>query len=355
MNYKLRTNKAFTLIELIVAVAILAMIVAFSSTIFTVSINANRTATANSDIMRKLRAITGQLNRDFAGLRTDAPVFIYFDNGVPSRYDQILFFANGDFQSTQLYDNVTGEPSESGSKVVVGNVARIYYGQAFSLDSRDDTLKDPNDLPERNRILSRRRHILTADADLIDFPMDAGGTFSPFTVNNNDRYEHDNISLAEWKNVNANTWETDIVAVCFEDTVNPADNRPQVYIRDPNDYHKLMCEGLSSFAIQWAYWDSFAGKYYWFPSNDPDGDETTFDSHFDLKGNDQFGVYFNISGAITDWDNIKDGSVEYASGPLDKFASDFFPDAFKFTFTIYDSKGVIEKPKTFTHIVYVGD
>jgi hypothetical protein len=29
--------------------------------------------------------------------------------------------------------------------------------------------------------------------------------------------------------------------------------------------------------------------------------------------------------------------------------------ALKFTFTLYDSKGVIKNGKTFTHIVYLGD
>ena len=47
MNYKLRTNKAFTLIELVVAIAILAMVLSFAGVIFKVSIGAYRTAIAN--------------------------------------------------------------------------------------------------------------------------------------------------------------------------------------------------------------------------------------------------------------------------------------------------------------------
>jgi hypothetical protein len=31
------------------------------------------------------------------------------------------------------------------------------------------------------------------------------------------------------------------------------------------------------------------------------------------------------------------------------------PKAFKFTFTLYDSKGVLKEGKTYTHIVYLGD
>ncbi len=62
MNYKLRTNKAFTLIELVVAIAILVMVISFAGVIFKVSINSHRTATASAEIMRKLRAITDQFN-----------------------------------------------------------------------------------------------------------------------------------------------------------------------------------------------------------------------------------------------------------------------------------------------------
>ncbi|MBA7661929.1 hypothetical protein ES703_69949 [subsurface metagenome] len=50
-------KRAFTLIELVVAVAILAMVLGFASVIFRVSIEAYRTAGANTEIMQKLRAV----------------------------------------------------------------------------------------------------------------------------------------------------------------------------------------------------------------------------------------------------------------------------------------------------------
>ncbi len=74
MNYKLRTGKGFTLIELVVAIALLAMVLGFSGLIFKTCIEAHRTAGANSEIMQKLRAITDQLNRDFKGLQKDTPL-----------------------------------------------------------------------------------------------------------------------------------------------------------------------------------------------------------------------------------------------------------------------------------------
>jgi hypothetical protein len=34
---------------------------------------------------------------------------------------------------------------------------------------------------------------------------------------------------------------------------------------------------------------------------------------------------------------------------------ELYPIAFKFTFTLYDSKGIIKEGRTFTHIVYLGN
>ena len=51
MNYELRTNKAFTLIELVVAIAILVIVITFAGVIFKVGINSHRTAAANAEII----------------------------------------------------------------------------------------------------------------------------------------------------------------------------------------------------------------------------------------------------------------------------------------------------------------
>ncbi|HPS55403.1 MAG TPA: prepilin-type N-terminal cleavage/methylation domain-containing protein, partial [Sedimentisphaerales bacterium] len=57
-------KKGFTLIELVVAVGILAMMLGFTSVIFNVSIKGARVVNANAEIMQKLRAITDQLDSD---------------------------------------------------------------------------------------------------------------------------------------------------------------------------------------------------------------------------------------------------------------------------------------------------
>ena len=128
-------KKGFTLIEVVVAVGLLAMVIGFSSVIFKVSIETRRTAGANAEITQKLRAITDQLNRDFAGLRPDAPLMIWFEQDTsltdPNRYDQIMFFADGDFQSTQLY---IGTPTKKvpATSFLLWSKLRLLSNFAFS-------------------------------------------------------------------------------------------------------------------------------------------------------------------------------------------------------------------------------
>jgi prepilin-type N-terminal cleavage/methylation domain-containing protein len=360
-------RKGFTLIELVVAVALLSMVLSFAGVIFNVSIESHRTASANAEIMRKLRAITDQLNTDFAGIRTDAPLLIWFENESPrdpeddpNRYDQIMFFANGDFQSIQLYTDSSSNavPSADGEWVLKGNIARIHYGQAQAIYP-GRIQEDPIDLEDQDRMLARRQHILTADPCLIEWPeaSDVAGSFDESTggIYENERYEHDSLPLVQWKAIQGGAYD-DIVDVCF-------DYRPLIDMTDPNTFHKLMCEGVVSFTIQWAYWDEDDDRFYWFPSDDPDGDGSDSDSHFRsaLMPN-EFGVYFNVlngsefrSGSEV-WYPIGDTDIEYDSG--ESFGNSFFPKALKFTFRLYDSRGIIErdgeKGREFTHIVYLG-
>ncbi len=331
-NNEQRTYRAFTIIELVVAIALLAMVISFAGLVFSVSIGSYRTAGANAEIMQKLRAITDQLNADFKGIRTDAPLLIWFEqdtNDHRQRYDQIMFFADGDFQSTQLYSNGSNAvPDPEGDKLVIGNVARIYYGQAQP---------DPN-------LLARRQHILTADSGLDMWPDPNDPAMRDFDDGSspddrdkyNELYEHDRLSLAQWKTIDGGNYD-DVIDTCFG-------TRPLIDVRDPNTFHKLMCEGVGSFTIQWAYWDSGDKRFYWFPSDDPDGDGSDSDSHFDF-GKNQFGFYFNIPGTINNGDWYYYGS--------------FYPDAIKFTFRLFDSKGIIKEDgragRTFTHIVYLGE
>jgi prepilin-type N-terminal cleavage/methylation domain-containing protein len=161
-------RKAFTLIELVVALAILAIMMMFASSIFRYSINAQRMAVANSEIMQKLRVITEQLDADFrgvmpqygGGIRDQDDTFVVNSVSTTIRSDSIAFFANGDFRSTQQYK------SGSTAATVVGNAAAIFYG-TFDLNPY---YKKNNSLPApQERMLLRGQTILCgADSTLPD-------------------------------------------------------------------------------------------------------------------------------------------------------------------------------------------
>jgi len=272
-------RKAFTLIELVVAVALLAMMISFASLIFDMSIDTHRTAMASAEIMQKLQAITGQLNADFKGHVWNPRGSIFFgteeseiDGGlVIVRSDCIVFFTKGDFQSTEQYPYVKSGNGE-GLKTVSGNVAGVFYG-----------LADANATDPREKVLVRRQTILTSDADLKDLDLDQAG-------------EYYRSSLSEL--IVDGSFDIDKMM-----EVRPLD------INVPNDLVTYMAEGVDDFTIQFAEWNGL-DKLEWLPKKD----ESEFDKYKVISSN-----------------------------------------AFKFTFTLYDSKGVLEDGKTFTHIVYLGD
>jgi hypothetical protein len=106
-------------------------------------------------------------------------------------------------------------------------------------------------------------------------------------------------SLAEWRVLppDPNYW-----------TMNPA--------MDPNDSKDLvmyMARGVDDFTIQYVRWEPALMNYRWFPINN----------------------------------DITPGTQQ-----LQRISA---RNAIKFTFTLYDSKGVIRNGRKFTHIVYCGD
>ena len=338
----------FTLIEIVVAIGILVMVVGFSGVIFQRSIGSYRTAMAQAEIMRKLRVITEQLDSDFRGLRKDAPMYIWFAKGtnptydMNNRFDQIMFFADGDFQSTQTFN----------SKTVVGNVARIYYGQAHSIDPLDKSFKNPDSLRPINRLLARRQHIFTADT--VTFPAwyDFSKFTTTFTWQNNDYYEYDSNSVSQWQSEMQNIADVNWLAYsCF-------DNRPIINTANANSIHNLMTEGIGSFSIQWDYITS-AGEHFWWPALDPDGNPATSnDSDFDGSSSlhrNPIGIYFNSAWPGNGWfpPDGATGSYYPDNTPLQPRPA--YPKALKFVFVIYDSRGVFPNGQTFSHIVYLGD
>jgi prepilin-type N-terminal cleavage/methylation domain-containing protein len=345
MNHKTRNNKAFTLIELLVAIGILAIVLSFSSVIFKVSIGAHRTAIAYAEIMQKLRAITNQLNADFKGLRKNGEIFVvwvakpltaatYKDNDLDGyeRFDRIMFFADGDFQSYK-------------PPMVRGNIARICYMIAnkgnVSAEGQDRT----------KRVLARNLHILTNEPSLNDFP-----DFDNFNdlqwYNWNNRYEYDKISLDGWKNI---SWEnkkdmltatTDIQV--DDSSVNTTVRGVEVEPADANSIHMLLCEGVGEFKIQ-GWYDV---QQQWIPEVDPDGNGNLADTHFfPNEPNNVPGVLYPAP-----YGQVYINTINYQRELLNEARFNAIPGlgrALKFTFTLYDSKGIIKNGMTFTHIVYL--
>ena len=345
MKNEIRNNKAFTLVELLVAIGILAIVLSFASVIFKVSIGAHRTAIAYAEIMQKLRAITNQLNADFKGLRKDGEIFVvwvakpltnpdYKDNDLDGyeRFDRIMFFADGDFQSYK-------------ASRVRGNIARICYMIAkkgnVSAEGQDRT----------KRVLARNLHILTNDPSLNNFP-DFDNFSDAQWYDWNNRYEYDKITLDGWKNI---SWQNkrDILSVETDidvtgTTVNKAVRGVNVDPADANSIHMLLCEGVGEFKIQ-GWYDA---QQQWIPEVDPDGNGDLSDTHFFLNDpNDVPGVLYPEPDGTVYINNIN-----YSRDLINEKNFNVIPGlgrALKFTFTLYDSKGIIKNGMTFTHIVYL--
>ncbi len=295
MNYELRTDKAFTLIELVVAVALLAMVLGFASVIFKVSIEAYRTAGANTEIMQKLRAVTDQLNTDFKGLRKDGYLILFsevqfdrreYQNSDPCdfRADRLYYFSAGDFQSWFDPD-------------IRSNIARVYFGHdSISLDPVVGvTVSEWN--------LARDVMLLTPE---YSSSVDCNG-----------------ISYAERK---VNWWDTMADANNLFDLGIPIDIQT-----DPNDVRRLMCQNAGEIIIEWTDGEMNPppdNSLIWFgllvPSENP-----YIEPELDTS------TYTAIWAPTT--------------------PKQYWPKALKFTFTLYDSKGIIENGRRFTHIVYVGN
>ncbi len=183
------------------ALGIMVIVISFSGQIFKVSIDSQRTAMANAEIMQKFRAITNQLDSDFSGLDKDGEIFVvwkavpvqdtkYVDNDLDGyeRFDRIMFFAEGDFQAY-----LKGIPEE----LLLHKTRSRQRSQNMLYACKNGTTK-PENIGKPKRMLARTQHILTDDQE---FP----GNFDPnnFTsaqwVQWNNISQYDKISLEQWK------------------------------------------------------------------------------------------------------------------------------------------------------------
>lgn len=362
-------KKAFTLIEMVVAIGILAIMVSFAGAVFDVSIESYRVATANTEIMQKLRAITDQLNADFAGLRKDGEIFVVW-SAVPIdrlidyeayaddpdghvRFDRIMFFANGDFHT---YGQQYGD--------VRSNVARVSYMLANRPLGEPE--RAPQFQPRYDRVLVRTQHILTADDTTVPVFVEPNQLDEQQLQAWHNENETDTITIQQWMNMPWN--DTKIVALS---TIAGIDVNERgsvgcgavVDTHDPAFVHNILCEGVGEFMVQG--WSDELQR--WVPMVDPGGDQQFTDTDFRTTAP---GVidYEHVPGVLYPFPphgGVVLGGV-FAQGqpyefPPDRLNEEHFNEipglgrALRFTFTLYDSRAIITEGRTFSHIVYLDE
>ncbi len=374
-------RKAFTLMEMVVALGILALVLSFAGAIFRVSVASQRLALANAEIMQKFRTITEQLDTDFRGLRKDGEILVFWRaarkpaytgtnanaEDAFERFDRIMFFANGDFQTYGTYGSGTPKP-------IHGNMARICYTLAYGPSSDPADPNRPETQPPQQRILARTEHVLTPPTTT-----DANDPLGMKTFS--DSQWRDWLSLKEYDAVSLHGWDliaaaqkADIISVIggvevnvgnYKSTKNDSVGGVTFDPANPQSLHTLLCRGVGQFEIQG--WSD--ANQRWIPSVNPNGDaDLKDDSDFVLAGDhaqepNAPGQWSPHTGSDLDPRGIP--GLWYPRGPailgntaFITLGSDFnripgLGRALKFTFTLYDSRGLIPGGRTFTHIVYL--
>jgi prepilin-type N-terminal cleavage/methylation domain-containing protein len=110
----------------------------------------------------------------------------------------------------------------------------------------------------------------------------------------------------------------------FEDPNNVLSaGRPDVNMaNDSNDARRLLAQNVGSFTIEWTDGSFSFGQINWFGVNN------NFGGGFEITGPPYIAVWTPFNQLL-------------------------WPKALKFTFTLYDSKGIIKHGRRFEHIVYI--
>lgn len=380
MNKKLQSG--FTILELLLAMGLLGFIIIASGIVFKKAVASYRISRATSEITQKLEAITEQIEQDFSGLRKDGEIVIIWSAANPSdedgdgdvdtyeRLDRIMFFTSGGFFTSyhdQPYDQRLASPrvQAEGTVSISGNLARVTYMLARNSSNVEAENQEP-----AKRILARTQHILTSDSDLEELPLLPATSLIDdeefYYHHRYNEYDSSYSTLSGWMNIDEVSKQY-IIALALGippiKTTTPPNVASDLWgsfadNAEPSSVHKILSEGVGEFSIQGWYYDDIKGYgYRWFPEIDPDGDEDFSDSDFIVSGS-VLDTTSHPAIWYPDWGHQMgpNPSINQYTGSLDK---DHFNDipgfgrALKFTFTLYDSMGVFEDGKTFTHIVYL--
>ncbi|MFC1763768.1 prepilin-type N-terminal cleavage/methylation domain-containing protein [Planctomycetota bacterium] len=333
-------RRAFTLIELLLAMALLAVVVVFSGAIFQVALNTYRKAGAQTEIMRKLRVITRQIDADFKGLAKEGPIFVgWVQTTDANHFDRIVFFSHGSFQSHE-------------EDPVYGFTARISY----MIARRGSDMPHENAIPTRERVLARTQHVLT-NTDDPNWPVDMSGW-----EKQHNHQQQDSAILSAWRNLASNNQRDAYRAMTginietrdIEDSYGTdVDDTTHEALAD--SLNKILCRGVSSFRIEGWYWeDANAPDGVWGPRPEVLMSSGVSDVNgvgfvlYPSSGSVQEAPFGEVALATTAdpnsnaWrDRLNPSSFEMIPG---------LGRALRFTFTLHDSQGII-KPQEYTHIV----
>jgi hypothetical protein len=253
----------------------------------------------------------------------------------------------------------------------------------------------PNQIPANERTLARSQHIHTSDPDLVDVdfinpllprrtvwidnsPVVPVGTGIPatFTKLANNAYEYENLTIDEWLNIN---WieKRDVLTRVSDVFVDGSAEDGGLVVdtetKPPVGVHQLLVEGVGSFSVQG--WLEPAQR--WFPEVDPDGNRNLTDTDFTVNAGNPSLLDTSVAPPrlVYPWpwdldpfdpahapatDTVVDfgGWDNYPRHMINRDNFDLIPGlgrALKFTFTLYDSRGIFKDGKKFTHIVYLDD
>jgi hypothetical protein len=229
----------------------------------------------------------------------------------------------------------------------------------------DGSLTQALALEPAERILQRTQHIL--------IPPDQGNAFAIPTTDDEWRdwhnlEEYDRTTIKQWLDLPLGT-KIDALSVILgvkvnEPTVDPNAWGCQYDPNQPDQYvQTVLCRGVGHLTIQGWYETSDVNALSprWVPDDDPDDDGDHADSELLLQGgNDDLepGVLYPFSdergyGAVRLGGPFKDRTF---TSVLNADHFNVIPGlgrALKFTFTLYDSQGLIPNGRVFTHIVYL--
>ena len=348
-----------TLVEMLVAVSVTVVMLLAVGMVFRSATEAAGLGLASNEVMGQLRAVTGQLDKDFRGLRADMPMAIIFEidpcDPCGIRYDRISFFANGDFQMPVPAGRV--KPGFS-APTVSGNVARIFYGQSDDAAAVLET-QDPCDY---RRILTRRTKIITSDGRLVPaFPEGSGLTGISYEFYDSVPYETTGLSF--WKGEPF----TDFRDYYFRTSRTAAESVGSLVRRVHVGaiMNAIAARQIDRGALQGLYFLPDVADFrvqVWL------GEST---SGFPLMGNrwfptEQDMLPINFGSAFAFYWNVPDlgaappepinGIGWWADEEVSFIWPDPRPRALRFTFTVYDDgRRHYPEGRTFSYVVRIGD